>query len=187
MASSSSSDSLSLSTTRSSTKSNMHIPMPPSSSQKSSRHHHHVHIATPHPLASTTQFLDKHVPLFAKHHAEFTAQAELRVAKHEARRSMGATPIPEMEADAENGTISTAIHAATVTSTAPARAGLDEANEAWNAVLAQREAARKRAGSQMTPSEAAERARVDEVSDSDSLSPVTSGCKGDSGSPAITP
>ncbi|KIW87345.1 uncharacterized protein Z519_11981 [Cladophialophora bantiana CBS 173.52] len=207
--SSTSDEALSPTTTRSSTKSNMKISMPPppsafvhpspayiiastpSPSQNPAdaswhpqgHHHHHIHIATPHPLAAATNFLDKHVPLFAKQHTEFTAQQEIRAAKREARHSLVESPIPELDAEhvmsASGGAVGAAIHSATATGTAAAlgeesQHALDPA--AWNEVLAKREAARLRSGSNMPRPD--ERFSHGAGSDSESKN---------SGSPAITP
>ncbi|KIW74989.1 hypothetical protein Z517_11760 [Fonsecaea pedrosoi CBS 271.37] len=204
---STSDESLSPTTTRSSTKSNMKIAMPPlpsafvhpspayiiaptpsptqnptNASWHSQAHHHHIHIATPHPLAAATNFLDKHVPLFAKHHAEFSTQHEIRTAKREARHSLVESPIPELDAEhiaADGGAVGAAIHSATAMGTAAAlgeesQHALDPA--AWNEVLAKREAARLRSGSNMVRPD--ERFMHDLASDSESKN---------SGSPAITP
>ncbi|KIY02816.1 uncharacterized protein Z520_01281 [Fonsecaea multimorphosa CBS 102226] len=206
---SASEETLSPTTTRSSTKSNMKISMPPPPSafvhpspayiiaptpsptqnpndgswHPQDHSHHHIHIATPHPLAAAANFLDKHVPLFAKHHAEFATQHEIRAAKREARHSLVESPIPEMDAEsvmsANGGAVGAAIHSATVMGTAaalgePSQHALDPA--AWNEVLAKREAARLRSGSNMTRTGAD--FSHDIASDSESKT---------SGSPAITP
>src|SRR4051812_25515401 len=47
---------------------------PPESQENHHHHLHRVHISTPHPLAATANFLDKHVPIFAKYHNEFQTQ-----------------------------------------------------------------------------------------------------------------
>ncbi|OAP58624.1 hypothetical protein AYL99_07714 [Fonsecaea erecta] len=202
-------DTLSPVSTRSSTKSNMKIAMPPPPSafvhpspayiiastpspaqnpadaswHPQGHHHSHIHIATPHPLAAATNFLDKHVPLFAKHHAEFSAQHEIRAAKREARHSLVESPIPEIDAEsimsANGGAVGAAIHSATAMGTAAALSeeshhALDPA--AWNEVLAKREAARLRSGSNMTRN--SERFSHEIGSDSESKN---------SSSPAITP
>lgn len=115
-----------------------------SSNNDSHSHHNHIiHIATPHPLAAATEFLDKHVPLFAKHRAEFSTGHNLRAAKHEARRSVIDTPIPEVDAEHlhhhHGGAVEVAMKAATATGAAPA---LADGEASWNAVLSQREAVR---------------------------------------------
>jgi hypothetical protein len=141
---------------------------------------HRVHISTPHPLAATANFLDKHVPLFAKHHNEFQTQQEIRQAKREARRSLVESPIPEVDAEyLPSGSVGAAIHAVTAAATAPALAESHGAlsPEAWNEVLAKREAARLRSGSNMTSRDEKLLQMLDNT-DSDSKS---------SGSPAITP
>jgi hypothetical protein len=141
---------------------------------------HRVHISTPHPLAATANFLDKHVPLFAKHHNEFQTQQEIRQAKREARRSVVDSPIPEVDAEyLPSGSVGAAIHAVTAAATAPALAESHHAlnPEAWNEVLAKREAARLRSGSNMTSRDEKLLQMLDNT-DSDSKS---------SGSPAITP
>jgi hypothetical protein len=154
----------------------------PEESHSESHHHkmHRVHISTPHPLAATANFLDKHVPMFAKHHNEFHTQSEMRAAKREARRSVIDTPIPEVDAEhLPSGSIGTAIHAMTATATAPALAESHHAldPQEWNAILAKREAARLRSGSNMSPPDEKMLQMLDQ-SDSDSKN---------SGSPAITP
>ncbi|KIW10928.1 hypothetical protein PV08_10227 [Exophiala spinifera] len=119
-------------------------------------HMPHIHIPTPHPVAATAQFLDKHVPVFAKHHTEFSVNKAARAAKREARHSLVDSPIPEYESDhdQQQHRVSTALRTAAVTTFAPALAdgeglvgsGQVDANEAWMAVLAKREAARLRSG-----------------------------------------
>jgi len=146
-------------------------------------HHHHthrVHISTPHPLAATTSFLDKHVPLFGKHHNEFHAQHDIRAAKREARRSMVDSPIPEVDVEhLPSGSVSAAIQAVTATASAPALADSHHAldTQGWSQILAQREAARLRSGSDMSRPSGQILQMLDN-SDADSKS---------SASPAITP
>ncbi|KIV83030.1 hypothetical protein PV11_05090 [Exophiala sideris] len=168
-----STDELSTTTSHSSSKSpNMHIDMPPSSSTQASPqnphtttwHAHpphlpHLHVATPHPLASTTEFLDKHVPAFAKHHHEYTVNANFRSAKREARHSLVNSPIPENHLEDDDSVaphLSTALHTANAATIAPAMADLNrhtlDDNEAWQAVLAKRENARHRAGTDLSNS-----------------------------------
>jgi len=152
------------------------------SSPSTHHHHHHIHIPTPHPLPATASFLDKHVPLFAKHHTEFSVNHEARAAKREARRSLVDTAIPEVDAEhlpppTTGSVIATAIHAATATGAGPALADSRAAdNAAWREILAKREAARRRSGS-------------DELRGHDSI--VEEGSDSDSreykGSPAVTP
>lgn len=160
-----------------------------SPSHDSHHPHHHHHIATPHPLAATTSFLDKHVPLFAKHHGEFSAGHDARAAKREARRSRIDTAIPEVDvenlphppsSDATIG-IEAAIHAVTATATAPALADSRAAdNAAWRDVLAKREAARRRSGSDEAKARSSNGHFIEEGSDSESH-------RGYKGSPAVTP
>lgn len=206
---SSSEESLALSSTRSSTKSNMKIAMPPPPSafvhaspayiiastpspsqnpgdaswhpQESHHPHlHRVHISTPHPLAATASFLDKHIPIFAKHHNEFQTQHEIRQAKRDARRSIIDTAIPEVDAEhLPGGSVGAAIQAATAAAAAPALAESHHAldPQAWGEILAKREAARLRSGSDMSRPDEKLRQLLDQ-SDSESKN---------SGSPAITP
>ena len=167
-----STDSLSTTSSHSSSKSaNMHIDMPPSSFhanpqcphtatwQAHSPHIPHMHIATPHPLASTAQFLDKHVPVFAKHHNEYNVNANFRSAKREARHSLVDSPIPENHLEDDDSVaphLSAALHTANAATIAPSMANLNrhtlEDNEAWQAVLARRENARHRAGTDLSNS-----------------------------------
>lgn len=160
-----------------------------SSSPSHSHHsHHHIHIPTPHPLAAATSFLDKHVPLFAKHHNEFSVNHEARAARREARRSLVVEAIPEVDiehlpappsSNAGGSVIAAAIHAATATGAGPALADTRAAdNAAWRDILAKREAARRRAGSEDMQMQGS---IVEEGSDEDSSS------RGYKGSPAITP
>jgi hypothetical protein len=153
-------------------------------SSSPSNHHHHIHIPTPHPLAATASFLDKHVPLFAKHHTEFSVNHDARVAKREARRNRVDSPIPEIDDEhlppppgGSGSVIATAIHTATATGAGPALADSRAAdNAAWRDVLSKREAARRRAGSDELR---LREAIAEEGSDSDS--------RGYKDSPAITP
>jgi len=113
---------------------------------------HRVHISTPHPLAATANFLDKHVPSFAKHHNEFQTQHEIRHAKRDARKSLVDTPIPEVDAEhLPGGSVGAAIQAVTAAAAAPAFADSHHALDphAWSEILAKREAARLRSGSNM--------------------------------------
>ncbi|OCT47712.1 hypothetical protein CLCR_03693 [Cladophialophora carrionii] len=144
-------------------------------------HLHRVHVPTPHPLAATANFLDKHVPLFAKHHTEFHTQHEIRQAKREARRSLVDSPIPEVDVESlPSGSVGAAIHAVTATATAPALADSHRAldPEAWTEILAKREAARMRSGSDMTSRDEKMLQMLDHTG-SDS--------KSSGSSPAITP
>ncbi|KAJ9604153.1 hypothetical protein H2200_011676 [Cladophialophora chaetospira] len=147
-------------------------------------HHHHshrVHISTPHPLAATANFLDKHVPIFAKHHNEFQTQHEIRQAKRDARRSIIDTPIPEVDAEhLPGGSVGAAIQAVTATAAGPALADSHHAldPQAWSEILAKREAARLRSGSDMSrPDEKLMQSLLDQ-SDSESKNSM---------SPAISP
>ena len=194
---STSQESISPSSTRYSNKSQMKIAMPSapsfihpspatsSHSQEDHKHHdshHRVHISTPHPVHSTTTFLDKHVPLFAKHHNEFHTQHDMRAAKREARRSVVDTAIPEVDAEhLPSSSVSVAIHAVTAAATAPALADSHHAldPQAWNAILAKRQAARLRSGSIM---ERADERCLQQMMDSGSDSESKT-----SGSPAISP
>ncbi|KEF53630.1 uncharacterized protein A1O9_10029 [Exophiala aquamarina CBS 119918] len=162
---------------------------PSPSHSPSSHRHHHIHIPTPHPLAAATSFLDKHVPLFSKHHNEFSVNHEARAARREARRSLVVDAIPEVDVEhlpappsnsnSSGGVIATAIHAATATGAGPALADSRAAdNAAWRDILAKREAARRRAGSDDMQMH---RSIAEEGSDEDSSS------RGYKGSPAITP
>jgi len=155
-------------------------PWNPESHQSKQHHTHRVHISTPHPLAATANFLDKHVPLFGKHHSEFQTQHEMRAAKREARRSLVDTPIPEVDTEhLPSSSIGAAIHAMTAAAAAPALAESHLAlnPEAWNEILAKREAARLRSGSNMLSRDGKILQMVDN-SDSESKN---------SSSPAITP
>ncbi|KAK5476514.1 hypothetical protein LTR26_008933 [Exophiala xenobiotica] len=144
----------------------------------------HIHIATPHPLAAATQYVDKHVvPVFdfAKHRQEYVINKDIRTAKREARQhSLVDSPIPELDDDDEHEdqnhnhnhnhnyqSVSTSTAAFTaglapsamVASEADlghhahAAAALD--NDAWQAILAKREAIRLRSGSDMSSGESA--------------------------------
>ncbi|EXJ59920.1 hypothetical protein A1O7_04067 [Cladophialophora yegresii CBS 114405] len=154
----------------------------PHESHSHTHHHsHRVHISTPHPLAATANFLDKHVPLFAKHHTEFHTQHEIRQAKREARRSLIDSPIPEVDVESLP-LASAAIHAVTASATAPA---LADSRDAWAEILAKREAARLRSGSDMSSSSSRDEKMLHHMhmldhADEDSHSKS-------SGSPAITP
>jgi hypothetical protein len=132
-------------------------------------------------LAATTNFLDKHVPLFAKHHTEFVTQHEMRTAKREARRSVVDSPIPEVDAEhLPSGSVSAAIQAVTAAAAAPALADSHHAldPQAWSEVLAKREAARLRSGSNMSQPDVEKVLGLGGDSDSESKA---------SASPAITP
>jgi hypothetical protein len=98
------------------------------------------------------------VPLFAKHHNEFHTQHEYRAAKREARRSLIDTPIPEVDnehhhSSSHSKSVGSAIHAMTATAAGPALAdshvALDQG--AWQEIMAKRDAARHRSGSDMQP------------------------------------
>jgi len=154
----------------------------------SSHTHHHIHIPTPHPLAAATSFLDKHVPLFAKHHNEYTVNHDARAARREARRNHATDAIPEVDVEHlpappssnDGSAIAAAIHAATATGAGPALADSRAAdNAAWREILAKRAAARRRAGSDDLQMHGG--AIAEEGSDEDDSS------RGYKGSPAITP
>ncbi|KAK5314080.1 hypothetical protein LTR93_010610 [Exophiala xenobiotica] len=142
----------------------------------------HIHIATPHPLAAATQYVDKHVvPVFdfAKHRQEYVINKDIRTAKREARQhSLVDSPIPELDDDDEHEdqnhnhnhnyqsvSPSTAAFTAGLAPSAMvaseadlghhahAAAALD--NDAWQAILAKREAIRLRSGSDMSSGEGA--------------------------------
>lgn len=147
-------------------------------------HHHHIHIPTPHPLVATTSFLDKHVPLFAKHHTEFSVNHDARAAKREARRSRIDSTIPEVDVEhllpPPPPASRSVVAAATATGAGPVLAdscGAD--NAAWRDVLCKRDAARRRAGSDDLQNLAVHDAIAEEGSDSDS--------RDYKGSPAVTP
>lgn len=73
----------------------------------------------------------------------------MRQAKKEARRSLQHTSIPEVDVESlPSGGVAAAIHAVTATATAPSLADTKlEDERAWREVLAKREAARLRSGS----------------------------------------
>jgi len=103
--------------------------------------------------------MDKHVPVFAKHHNEYTVNANFRTAKREARHSLVDSPIPENHLEEDENVaphLSAALHTANAATIAPSMANLDrhtlEDNEAWQAVLAKRENARHRAGTDLSNS-----------------------------------
>ncbi|KAL6246140.1 hypothetical protein RBB50_007293 [Rhinocladiella similis] len=183
-----SSDSSSTTSSRSSRTSALRLDMPstisvspdPQNPTSTDRHHPHtpqiphLHIATPHPLSAATQYLDKHVPVFAKHHTEYSVNRAARTAKREARHSLLDSPIPEyeyeykhevdVEYESDQHRVSTALRTAAVTTFAPALADGEgivtnregDDNEAWMAVLAKREAARLRSGSGLSAGSSSE-------------------------------
>ncbi|RVX75490.1 hypothetical protein B0A52_00843 [Exophiala mesophila] len=111
--------------------------------------HHHIHIPTPHPVSTTASFLDKHVPMFSKHHHEFAFNHDARAARREARKSLQHTAIPEVDMEhLPGGSVGAALHAVTATAAAPALADSKiEEERAWQEIIAKREAARLRSGS----------------------------------------
>ncbi|KIW61204.1 hypothetical protein PV05_01358 [Exophiala xenobiotica] len=135
----------------------------------------HIHIATPHPLAAATQYLDKHVvPVFAKHHQEYVVNRDIRAAKREARQhSLVDSPIPELDDDDDDGDNNrhNVVNANSSTAAAAGLADLGQGqgqghahahaeaatldNDAWQAILAKREAARLRSGSDISSGESA--------------------------------
>ena len=118
-----------------------------------SRHTHsfpHPHIATPHPMAAALGYLDNHVPAFAKHHKEFTVQHDFRRAKRDARKSID-SPIPEAFEEPNSVIMTEEEEKRRFELEERARHEKEEQsckdNEAWEEVLREREAARRRSGS----------------------------------------
>jgi hypothetical protein len=85
------------------------------------------------------------VPGFARHHAEYIVNKDFRAAKREARRGGSESPIPEMEDD--DGKPSVASLEEGKNDVYQRNVKSDESQQAWAAVLAKREAARRRSGS----------------------------------------
>lgn len=109
--------------------------------------HSHSHIATPHPLSAALGYLDHHVPSFNKHHKEYTVQHDFRRAKKDARKSVD-SPIPEMVEEPNTMTEEEEKRLFEIEERArrEAEEQARKDKEAWDEVVKEREAARRRSG-----------------------------------------
>jgi hypothetical protein len=99
-------------------------------------------------MTTALGYLDNHVPSFAKHHKEYTVQHDIRRAKRDARKSAD-SPIPEMVEEPHTMTEEEEMRLFEVQERLR-REKEEQAckdKEAWEEVIKEREAARRRSGS----------------------------------------